>query len=132
MLSGRFYFCLIVSRETKQEHLVFFSGKILQMNCQKVCKPGSVSIFQEDNHSSRRGITAPLMQPTRTTGGKHAYMPFLFGLASSGVYHAVPVTDHAVRSYRTLSPFPLKEVVCSLLHFPLARATRVLPGTVFS
>ena len=99
------------------------------MNCQKAYKLGSV----EDNHSSRRSITAPLMQPTRTTGRKHTYAPFLFGLASSGVYHAVIVTNHAVRSYRTLSPFPLKkEVVYSLLHFPLARATRALPGTVFS
>ena len=31
----------------------------------------------------------------------------LFGLAPSGVCRAVPVTSHAVRSYRTLSPLPL-------------------------
>jgi len=33
-------------------------------------------------------------------------MSLLFGLASGGVYHAVIVTNHAVRSYRTLSPLP--------------------------
>jgi len=33
-------------------------------------------------------------------------MPSLFGLAPSGVYHAIIVTDNAVRSYRTLSPLP--------------------------
>jgi hypothetical protein len=42
------------------------------------------------------------------TGRKHAYAPFLFGLASSGVYHAVIVTNHAVRSYHTLSLLLLK------------------------
>ena len=30
----------------------------------------------------------------------------LFGLAPGGVYHAVPVASHAVRSYRTISPLP--------------------------
>ena len=30
----------------------------------------------------------------------------LFGLAPGGVYHAVPVARHAVRSYRTISPLP--------------------------
>lgn len=43
------------------------------------------------------------MRPTRMTGRKHAYMPFLFGLASGGVYHASLITKPAVRSYRTLS-----------------------------
>ena len=32
--------------------------------------------------------------------------PSLLGLAPGGVYHAVPVAGPAVRSYRTLSPFP--------------------------
>jgi len=31
---------------------------------------------------------------------------FLFGLAPSGVYHAVIVTNNAVRSYHTFSPLP--------------------------
>ena len=31
----------------------------------------------------------------------------LFGLAPSGVYHAVVVTNTAVRSYRTISPLPI-------------------------
>ena len=35
------------------------------------------------------------------------YTPFLFGFASSGVYHAMPVTSHAVCSYHTFSPLPI-------------------------
>jgi hypothetical protein len=34
-------------------------------------------------------------------------MASLFGLASGGVYRAVTVTSHAVRSYRTFSPLPV-------------------------
>jgi hypothetical protein len=30
----------------------------------------------------------------------------LFDLAPGRVYHAAPVTSHAVRSYRTISPLP--------------------------
>jgi len=33
-------------------------------------------------------------------------MPPLFGLAPGGVYRAAAVTSRAVRSYRTVSPFP--------------------------
>jgi hypothetical protein len=62
-------------------------------------------------------------------------MPPLFDLAPGGVYLAVTVTSHAVRSYRTISTWPLRRaVVCFLWHYPLARnrslARRVLPGTV--
>ena len=48
-----------------------------------VDKPSSVV----DNHSSRRQITLPLKQPTRTLDGPS--IEFLFGLATSGVYPAV-------------------------------------------
>ena len=34
--------------------------------------------------------------------------PPLFGLASGGVCRAISITRNAVRSYRTLSPLPLK------------------------
>jgi len=56
------------------------------------------------------------------TGGKYTYMPFLFGLASSGVYHAKTVTNFAVRSYRTLSPFPCEQG--SLLSVALSVGSR--------
>jgi len=43
----------------------------------------------------------------------HAFQPklieHLFGLAPSGVYLAIAVTNNAVRSYRTISPLPSKE-----------------------
>ena len=47
--------------------------------------------------------------------------PSLFGLAPGGVCPAALVTQAAVRSYRTVSPFPkaLKQrEVCFLWHFP--------------
>jgi len=49
---------------------------------------------------------------------KHTIMLPLFGLAPDGVYPAIPVTSNAVRSYRTISPLPLKEAVYFLWHFP--------------
>ena len=62
----------------------------------------------------------------------------LFGLAPGGVCHAVAVASPPVRSYRTLSPLPVRppilertggkpSAVCSLWHFPL-RARRHAGG----
>ena len=54
----------------------------------------------------------------------------LFGLAPSGVYPAVGVTTHAVRSYRTISPLPVQQAVYFLWHFPWIRIPQALPGTL--
>ena len=55
----------------------------------------------------------------------------LSGLASGGVYRALVVTGDAVRSYRTVSPFPaLRREVCFLWHFPAARADWPLASTL--
>ncbi len=58
----------------------------------------------------------------------------LFGLAPGGVYHAVPVASHAVRSYRTFSPLPghfnSDRAVYFLWHFPSAHAAQELPGAL--
>jgi len=53
--------------------------------------------------------------------------PYLWGLPSQ-----VLLPDPAVRSYRTLSPFPSQKglEVYSLLHFPWARTPQALPGTL--
>jgi hypothetical protein len=80
-----------------------------------------------DDHSSRRGITDALQQPTRrfrrhlpkqmatrlSAPDRHATaawakprIPSLFGLAPCGVYPAFDLTAEAVRSYRTFSPLP--------------------------
>jgi len=58
------------------------------------------------------------------TGRKHTYAPFLFELASGGVYLATFVTKCAVRSYRTLSAFPCKQG--SLLSVALSVGSRHL------
>ena len=53
--------------------------------------------------------------PERRCGNPSAAQsrrPFLFGLAPGGVYPATPVTERAVRSYRTLSPLPADLAVC--------------------
>ncbi len=60
-------------------------------------------------------------------------LPSLFGLAPGGVCRAVSVAGHAVRSYRTVSPLPIRHepAVCFLWHFPWSRLRRELPGAVF-
>ena len=73
---------------------------------ESACKPGSV----ENNHSSRRRVTAALQQPTRKARGPRVSPcgdPSLFGLAPDGVFRAAAVTSDAVRSYRTFSPLPV-------------------------
>ena len=96
-----------------------------------------------DDHSSRTPIARRLQQPTRTDGSGHRSSrpsacaeggtPSLFGLAPGGVCRAAGVTAGAVRSYRTVSPLPRRTqpsaAVCSLWHFPWARARRTLSGT---
>jgi len=66
---------------------------------------------RRDDHSSGTSVTGRLVRPTRAAARKCALpadagTPPLLGLAPGGVYHAAPVTGRAVRSYRTLSPFP--------------------------
>ena len=61
-------------------------------------------------------------------------MPSLFGLAPDGVYPAMAVTGHAVRSYRTLSPLPpIKYEAGGLLSVALSlgHLRRTLSGAVF-
>ena len=97
-------------------------------------KPGSVV----DNHPSGTRVAARLERPTRkppraaAAGPKARVFPYLVLLQ---VGFAVPpnVATGAVRSYRTLSPLPSLHrcsawAVCSLLHFPWARAPQALPG----
>ena len=106
------------------------------MKWESADKPGSVV----DNHPSGACVAARLERPTRKllraagTGPKARVFPYLVLLQ---VGFAVPsnVATDAVRSYRTLSPLPSLHccsawAVCSLLHFPWARAPQALPGTL--
>ncbi len=73
--------------------------------------------------------------PDTDPGAASSAAPPLFGLAPGGVCRAAGVAAGAVRSYRTVSPLlQLKTqraaAVCSLWHFPWARARRMLSGTV--
>ena len=58
-----------------------------------------------NDHLSRSRVTATLKQPTRERTGPAHYS--LFGLASDGVYTAIPVTGYAVVSYTAIPPLPL-------------------------
>ena len=108
------------------------SWVLLEAFGKRTCKPNSVVC----GHSSRRRVAADTHQrPTRrfrhcmqqpfkgalhewsslTVPGRHGTppcsrhaSPSLFGLAPCGVYPASGVTDGAVRSYRTISPLPLR------------------------
>jgi hypothetical protein len=62
-------------------------------------------------------------------------MPPLFGFAPGGVCRAMVVTNHAVRSYRTVSPWPVRRsggMISVALSLTLrhAQGRRELPGTV--
>ena len=57
-------------------------------------------------------------------------MESVLGLASSGVYRAVVITNNAVRSYRTFSPLLHKAAVYFLWHFPSAHAAQMLSGAM--
>ncbi len=67
-----------------------------------------------DDHFSGIAVARDLERPTRRVfvAPGPARRPFgaslLFGLAAGGVCHAVPVTRNAVRSYRTISPLPVR------------------------
>src|SRR5262249_52889766 len=82
--------------------------------------------------------------PGRLPLAREKPVPSLFGLAPGGVCRAACVAADAVRSYRTVSPLPAcrsfilprkrrrlgrGRAVCSLWHFPWARARRTLSGT---
>ena len=52
------------------------------------------------------GCMSPCTSSSLPGGNAGHIIAPLFGLAPGGVYHAVPVASHAVRSYRTISPLP--------------------------
>ncbi len=91
-------------------------------------KPGSVV----GSHSSGSCVAAGLKQPTRgRRGPRHG--PPIRSCSGWGL-PCRSVAGLAVRSYRTVSPLPdplaRPSAVCSLLHFPSARAAQALPGTL--
>ena len=76
------------------------------------CKPGSVHIKRcwMTIHLERLSPTVSSDLPERQdeTSPLSCDSAFLSGLAPDGVYPAAAVTRGAVRSYRTVSPLPLK------------------------
>src|SRR5690606_30494550 len=86
----------------------------------------------------RRIVTDTLKQPTRRHRGPRHCLP-IWSCSRWGL-PCRSVARLAVRSYRTVSPLPRvlpppfggadRSAVCSLLHFPSARAAQALPGTV--
>src|ERR1700723_854073 len=122
----------------------------LRLNCQTVCKPGSVpspsflgrwgwpffvDFRCQTPRAPDRGGGAKT-RPARLAPG----LPLLLGLAPGGVFPAVVIADNAVRSYRTISPLPpmlsqrelMSSAVYFLWHFPWGRPRRLLAGTVSS
>ena len=77
-----------------------------------------------DDHSSGTPVAGRLARPTRAAGenprGPRWARPPLFGLAPGGVCPATPVTGGAVRSYRTLSPLPIRKRIGGLLSVALS------------
>jgi len=66
-------------------------------------------------------------QPGRR--GRIPHVPPLFGLAPGGVCRAGPVASPAVRSCRTLSPWPARRrAACFLWHYPWPLFAQGPPG----
>jgi len=100
---------------------------------QLTCKPGSVGPRCRDVvtiHLRRLLPDASCNQPGWSglkTGWDRSPASSLFGLAPGGVYRAVSIAGHPVRSYRTLSPLPRHAGAVSFLwHFPWGRPRRPL------
>ena len=77
--------------------------KTVEKEVESADKPGSVV----DNHSSRALVTKGLKQPTRKRPRSRHMLPYLV-LLRMGFTLPRRVTTRAVRSYRTISPLPLK------------------------
>lgn len=89
-----------------------------------------------DDHSSTANLAEDLKQPTRTAMARRTIL-LLFGFAPDGVYLAASVARRPVRSYRTLSAFPVvchanNWVVFSLWHCPSIHIGRALPGILYA
>ena len=80
------------------------------------------------DHLSRPTVAGRFEQPTRKHSGQ--LYRFLFGLASSGVYRALPVTSQAVSSYLAVPPLPENSGGLFLLHLSESRLYRTLSGTL--
>ena len=98
-------------------------------------KPGSVV----DNHSSRPCVTARLKQHTRGRV-EQTHSPPIWPCSEWGLPCPATLSPQAVGSYPAVSPLPRtaailagrdsRSAVCSLLHWPSARAAQALPGTL--
>jgi hypothetical protein len=90
-------------------------------------------VLRRDSHSSRPGVAAWLQRPTREQRGPRYRSP-IRSCSGWGLPCRTTLAPYAVRSYRTLSPLPdplaRPSAVCSLLHWPSARAAQALPGTL--
>jgi hypothetical protein len=98
-------------------------------------RPVSRVLFalRRDSHSSRPHVTVRLKQPTREQRGPRYRSP-IRSCSGWGLPCHAALSPRAVRSYRTVSPLPDPlagpSAVCSLLHWPSARAAQALPGTL--
>ena len=88
-------------------------------------KPGSVVAQKEPGQSFIWVIRRRIPQATYPGTARTTHYVPLFGLAPSGVYPAMPVTRHAVRSYRTISPLPADESAGGIFSVALAVGSRL-------
>ena len=73
------------------------------------------------------GLPSPAAS-SNLPGSRRAALRFLFGLASDGVYRALPVTRQAVVSYTAFPPLLPVGSGIFLLHFPWSRLHQTLSG----
>ena len=98
-----------------------------------------LTLRPSDGHPSRLTVTRPLLRPTRGSNGRAAH-PLCSALLRMGFVEPPRSPPALVRSYRTVSPLPVRapnpwaqgppSAVCSLWHFPASRPDWVLPSTL--
>lgn len=106
-----FLFKMVGASNREPNGYDFVYGKrLVGMLCCRIAEDKKMSrtisrVMSLSDHLSRPTVTSRLQQPTRKHSGP--LYGFLFGLASSGVYRALPVTRQAVSSYLAVPPLPL-------------------------
>jgi hypothetical protein len=112
----------------------------LRLNCQTVCKPGSVPSRDGDGHSSGTFVTERLARPTRAAARRPARHGFDAAPAAptwSCSRWGFPCHHHYWRRgallphhFTLTAPPKRRSAVCFLWHCPWGRPRRPLTGTV--
>jgi hypothetical protein len=127
------------SRPTVRREAGFRSSRPLVVASRPVRRILYRALRLGDGHPSRPAIARRLLRPTRGSGGRATH-PLCSALLRVGFVEPLESPPALVRSYRTVSPLPVRpstpggreppSAVCSLWHFPAGHPDWALPSTL--